>query len=322
MKNIAYKFLSVLVVVSVLTVYTPGSVFAAAMSNLSDTMSTHKKSFDSTHDINITVPTAMPASGTLTLTFTSFDFSAVIPGDVSSTLGGSVALSGTNNTIITLTYAAGFAAGSTETITISGTNALNPGTAGTYVIDVAGSNGDTGEITVPIVNNNQVNISAKVPQTLNFDVSETLVDFGDLTSANAQYATAGGGSATEPTNAHTITAGTNATGGYTVSVEGDTLTSGGGDTIDRIGDATAVTAGTEQFGLDVDYASGGNAPTVAAPFDDYGMTDASGTPETLATQTGPTDDNIFDVNYVANVSSGTEAGQYSTTFTYTMTANF
>ena len=319
LRTIAAFVLSFAMLLSVM----PMVANASALQNDSDTMSSQKINAASTHSISFDLPNALTGGDDIVITFPSdFDFSGVVGGDITAT-GATVALSGTENRIITLTYAGGITGGSTVTVTIGGSSALNPSTATTYSIDITADNGDTGDITVPILNDDQVIVTATVNQSLNFAVSDNSVGFGTLTTANARYATTGGGSASEPTNAHTLTAGTNATSGYTIAIEGDTLTSGS-DTIDRIGDATAITAGTEQFGLDVDYASGGSSGnlTVEAPFDDYGMTDVAGTAETLVTQDDATDDNTFDVNYVANIGSATEAGNYSTTFTYTMTANF
>lgn len=326
MKNLLHKAFAGVMVIAVFAA-TTSIANAASLQAVSNDMSVQRVNEASTHDIEFTIPNTLAAAGTVAVTFPAdFDFSSVIPADVTSAQGGSVALSGTDNRVITLTYAGGIAAAATETITIGGSLALNPSTATTYIIEVVASNGDSGEITVPIIGDDQVVITAKVNQTLSFAVSDNAVDFGDLTTANARYATTAGGAASEPANAHTLTAGTNATGGYTIAVEGDTLTSMGAasDTIDRIADAAAIAAGSEQFGLDVDYASGGTSTnlTIATPFDDYGMTDVAATSELLATQLDPTADNVYDVNYVANIAALTEAGSYSTTFTYTMTANF
>ncbi len=52
------------------------------------------------------------------------------------------------------------------------------------------------------------------------------------------------------------------------------------------------------------------------------MTDLATTPELIASIASPTADNTYDVNYVANIAAVTDAGAYSTTMTYTMTANF
>jgi hypothetical protein len=323
MKKTVKNLFSLVIVFAVLFSTTPISVFAASIQNAEDTMSTQKVSADASHVIEFNIPNALASSGTITLTFPGgFSFTGVTTGDITAS-GATVGIAGN---VVTLTYASGLAANALVTITANGTNKINnPATANTYVIAISASNGDSGEITVPILNDDQVVVTAKVAQTLNFAVSDNSVGFGNLSSSSNRYATGDTlGTGTEPTNSHTLTAGTNATGGYSISVMGDTLTAnnGSGDTITRIADASAPAAGSEQFGLDVDYASGGATPTVAAPFNDYGMTDVATTAEPLSTQTNPTADNVYDVNYVANIAATTEAGQYTTTFTYTMTANF
>lgn len=321
------KLVKKIVAGAVITALVAGNALvaiAAPITTTSNVMSTLGINDASTHNITFTIPNAVPAAGTITLTFPSdFNFTGVVTGDVSATGAPTVGLSGTQNRIITLTYAGGTAAG-VKNVTIGGSLALNATTTGVKSIALATSAGDSGAVAVYLVTDDQVVVTANVNQTLNFAVSDNTIGFGDLASGSIRYATGDTlGTGAEPTNAHTLTAGTNGTGGYTVSARGDTLSANGGaDTITRIADATAPTAGTEQFGFDVDYASGGSAPTVSAPFDDYGMTDVAATAEPIATQAGPTADNIFDVNYTANITAVTEAGAYTTTMTYTMSANF
>ena len=43
---------------------------------------------------------------------------------------------------------------------------------------------------------------------------------------------------------------------------------------------------------------------------------------TVASASGDTSTTVFTVSYLANVSTGTEGGNYTTTLTYTATANF
>jgi len=315
MKKITQKIIAGIAAIALMATGMPLVVNAASISNAKDVMSTQKISEAATHDISFNFPSAMTTGNTITITF---------PG----TFTGTAATTSTNwtaptsNTVV-YTAPGAVTAGQARAVTVTGL--VNPSSAGNYAITLSSTTGDTGTFTVPILTDNQVVVTAEVTQGLTFAVSDNSLDFGALATGSARYATTGGGSSSEPTNAHTLTAGTNSSLGYTISVEGDTLTSTGNpaDTIDRIGDGDAITPGTEQFGLDVDQqAATGVVATVEAPFDDYGMTDAAATPETLITQTSPTANNIFDVNYVANIATLTEAGNYATTFTYTMAANF
>lgn len=313
MKKITQKIIAGIATITLVVAGMPFTANAASISNAKDIMSTQKISAAATHDISFIFPSAMVATNTITITFPA-------------AFGGTAATSSTDWTasgkVVTYTAPGVISAGQARAVTVTGLT--NPATPGNYSITLTSTTTDTGTFTVPILTDNQVQVTAQVTQGLTFAVSDNAVSFGDLTTANARYATTGGGAAVEPANAHTITAGTNSSLGYTIAVQADTLVSTGNpaNTITRILDAAAVTAGTEQFGLNVDYASGGTTPTIEAPFDTYGMTDAAGTPETLVTQTVPTANNILDVNYVANIATLTEAGSYATTFTYTMAANF
>ena len=296
-------------------------VYAASLQNTSNDMSSQKINAPATHAITFDIHNALTAGDDIVLTFPSdFDFSGVTTGNITSS-GATVALSGTENRIITLTYAAGLTAGATVTVNIAGVLALNPSTAQNYIIAIAADNGDTGEITVPILNDDEVVITARVNQVLNFDISHAALTFGDLTSANARYAIPTAGTATE-TVGHTLTAGTNAPGGYSIAVEGDTLRSleNSANTITTI--SGAVAAGTEQFGLKAVRTTGVNGAVDAKYNPNYAMTASATTPETLAVNTGATLDEVYDMTYVANIASLTEAGNYTTTMTYTMTANF
>ncbi len=293
---------------------------AAPITNLSNDMSSLTASETSvTHVLSFTLPTALGLAEDIDVVFPAgFDVSAATLGTATPAATG-ISIAGQT---VTVDITAAQAAAQAYSITIE--NVTNPAATGSHVFAVNADNGDSGQITVFVVTDDQVLITAQVNQTINFAVSDNSIGFGDLDVANVRYATGDTlGALAEPTSAHTLTAGTNATGGYTISVLGDTLNgNGGADTITRIGDADVLTAGTEQFGLDVDYASGGVALTIAAPFDAYGMTDSATVAETIASNAGPTADNIYDVNYVANIEALTEAGAYSTTMTYTMTANF
>lgn len=164
--------------------------------------------------------------------------------------------------------------------------------------------------------------SGVAPPTLTFSISDNSIGFGTLSSADDFFANgAGTGSATE-VEAHTISASTNGTSGYTITVNGTTLTSGG-NTISAIGGTnTSSSAGTEQFGLRM-TASGGNG-AVSAPYAAAGFAfDAAAFPDPVASD--PDGDDItttYSARYLGNISTLTEAGSYSATLTYVITASF
>lgn len=187
-------------------------------------------------------------------------------------------------------------------------------------ITFSGGFGDTGTISVDIITDDQVDITATVSPSITFSISDNDIEFGTLSAADDTFADNAAGNATE-VEAHTLAAGTNATGGYVMYVSGATLTSGG-DTIDAIGAAnTASTPGTEQFG--VRYTASGGSGAVDAPYAAAGFAyNGVASPDNIASATGPSSTTTYSARYVANITSSTEAGSYATTLTYTATATF
>ncbi len=159
-------------------------------------------------------------------------------------------------------------------------------------------------------------------QTLTFSISDSSIGFGSLVASDDFFANgAGTGSATE-VEAHTITASTNASSGYTMTVNGNTLTSGV-LTINAIGSAnTATVIGTEQFGLRM-TATGGNG-SVTVPYAAAGFAfDTATFPDQVASDADGDDIvTTYSARYLGNISAATEASSYSAVLTYTITASF
>lgn len=320
---------------------------AASLTALSDTMSSSKISTLSSHVMKFTTPTgAGDASDTIIITFPSdFNFTSKTIGTVTFTHGASTGLestetlaaapsasawgavfSGTQNRILTLTApsdgvgSAVVATNDKVIITYDSTNSTNATSAASYSIAITGAFGDTGDITVNILNDDQVSVTATVSQSLTFSISDNTIEFGTLSSSAAQYADNAGGDASE-VEAHNIIIGTNASNGYTATLNGATLTAGA-NTITAIGSSnTASSAGTEQFGLRM-TASGGTG-AVTAPYAAAGFAfDTAAFPDQVASAAGSTANTTYSARYLANITSSTEAGAYSATLTYTATANF
>ncbi len=243
------------------------------------------------------------------------------------------AFSSTENRVLTLTSggaSATVAAGNEVCIKIgenatggtSNSQYINPTTSGSKTITLSvGSGADTGNILVNILDNSQVSVSATVTESLTFTISDNTIGFGTLSASDDFFATGDtNGSATE-TEAHTLVVGTNASNGYTMTVNGATLTYGA-NTITAIGSSnTASSAGTEQFGLRM-TASGG-AGSVSAPYAASGFAlDTAAFPDTVASASTASSNTTYSVRYLANITSSTEAGPYTATLTYVATANF
>lgn len=317
--------------------------YAAALTALSDTMSSNKINTASSHVIKFTTPSGAGHGDTIIITFPSdFDFTSKTVSSLTMSHGPTTGLetsdtivgfapnpgewygafSGTENRILTLTSEnVDIDPGDKVIITYDNTNALNPSSATSYVVSIAGTFGDTGSITVPILTDDQVQVSATVTQSITFTISDNSIGFGNLTSANARYATSDASGSDSETGAHDIVVGTNASSGYTLTMDGDTLTSGS-NTIDDIGSSnTSSSAGTEQFG--VRFTATGGSGTVSAPYAASGFAfDDASFPDTIASASGATANTTYSARYLANIGANTEAGSYTATMTYVATANF
>ena len=187
---------------------------------------------------------------------------------------------------------------------MSSTTNSHIGTSTVYTIKICGSLGAT-------------------TQTLTFSISDNSIGFGTLSSSAAQYATGDTlGSASE-VEAHQLTANTNAGSGYTITVQGATLTNGS-YTVTAIGAVnTASSVGTEQFGLRM-TATGG-VGTVTSPYAAAGFAYAgtASTPSQVASaSTGDGVTTTYSVRYLGNIAGNTETGSYTTNLVYVATANF
>ncbi|KKP90773.1 MAG: hypothetical protein UR97_C0009G0004 [Candidatus Nomurabacteria bacterium GW2011_GWE2_36_115] len=329
---------------------TPPIAMAASLTSLSDTVSNLTASTVANHVIRFTTPTGVPASGTIILTFDngtntgSVDYTdvdiqddgvdvAVAATPVTTTWG----VARTSSTVITLTNgSAAVAGGSVITIDIgtnatygvTGTHQITNGTAGTTVLRVSGSFGDTGAMSTAIVSNGVVSLSAEVLASLTFTVSDNTIYFGNLKSSGSSCWAQGTdpGYVTCPTvaeaEAFNMTAATNAPTGYTISVQGPTLTSGS-NTITALASATAPSIGSEQFGIRAN-ASGGSGAVNATygTAGQYAFTANATTAVAVATASAPSATTTYSVRYIANISPTTEAGSYTAAHTYIATGNF
>ena len=332
-------------------------VYAGVLSSLSDTLTSSKVSQLADHTIQFVTPTGVSAGQQISITFplgwtigalatTSIDFATSTSGTCS---GFADAL--LNNAAATLTW--GVATTTTSITFTSGTAVIpanrciqiklggnaafqgtgtttitNPSSATSSVLLIAGNFGDTGSITVNIVTNDTVSISATVDQSLTFVISTTTIYFGSLNSGSAKFAsstnTAGD---TSETIAHTVAVTTNAAAGYTITIRGQTLTSQqySSGTIAFIGAAAASsTPGTEQFGMRATSTGGTGAvvdPTFSA-LTSYGYDGTATTSTIFATGNAPTNQTTFGIRYIANIAGTTEASNYVANLVYVATANF
>lgn len=349
---IKHTFFRIVTLVAVIgTSVAPLSIAtAASLTSVSDTMSRLKQSENANHTIKFVTPSGVQAGETVTVTFPAgFVLTSVDEGDIDLSTGASCSSISSERTLAAVASGATWGAAiagqvltitsGTDTITAThcveieiGTNATaggtgveqinNPGTPGTYKIDVAGSLGDTGSASVQIIADDQVVVTATVDQTLSFSISDNTTEFGTLGSGAVKYADDSAGSATSVV-AHTLAAGTNAAGGYIITYNGTNLASGANviDAATITGDADG-TPGTEQFALALSK-SGGSA-TIATAYaqasNNWSYVPATTT--TLVTQAAIEASTTYDVRYLANIATLTPAGAYTSTINYIATATF
>lgn len=173
-----------------------------------------------------------------------------------------------------------------------------------------------------------VGVSAEVPPYLRFCLGESITNF-DCNTATEPFSDIGTLSPLVTGLAQSqLVVATNADGGYSMWVQGGTMTSGN-NTIPAM-TGTASQRGVSQFGINLrantspvigqDPAGPGGA-TVAAGYNQQNQFRfQSG--DFLTTATAPDDNRKFTVSYVVNVADDQPGGIYATTLTYIVLANF
>lgn len=211
--------------------------------------------------------------------------------------------------------------------------------------DTSGSAIDTG--TVAASTATQITLTGTMPESLVFCTGATV----GTTSGVPDCSTSTTGAISfnqlfSPTDTATATsqmaASTNAGSGYSITVNGTTLTSGS-NTITAMGTSTTGVRGNGQFGLNLKAntiatstpaigtevapaANGtnyrGQAVTGYNTIDNFKFTTADPVADSANGGAGGTDAQIFTVSYIVNVPGSQPAGTYTTTLTYICTPTF
>jgi hypothetical protein len=341
------------VLAGVLTIsFSTMSVSAAVLTSLSDTMSTVKINNPSNHDFSFVTPSGIPMGGTVVITFpgsfsipAGLTFADVDVLDNGSQVNLAAAPSGATAGVVrtsanTLTFTNGSAtttAGHTVNIKI-GTNATNQSvgtfqitndtTIGNKSIDINGSFGDNGTTTVDLLTDDLVQVNAIVPQSFTFSISTNAINFGNLSSVTTKYASSTDVNGdTVDTVAHTLTIASNASSGYTITLRGQTLTSqqNSSNMITPNGPSPVTSSsGSEQFGIYA-TASGGVGGVIATPYatpSSFGYDATATSSSVFATGASSSGTTVYSLHYIANISTVTEAGTYSSGLIYVGTSNF
>ncbi len=192
------------------------------------------------------------------------------------------------------------------------------------------SNG-TGQVdfgAVAVSTAQQLTVSGTMPESLVFCVGTTwTTNCGDISGSTIDLGTFSPGATSFGTSV--MAASTNAGFGYSITVNGTTLTSGA-NTITALASQTTSQTGLSQFGLNLRNNATPNVGTDVSGTGsgthhaNYGIIDQFRfvTGDIVATASGPTDQNLFTASYIVNVPGSQAAGLYTATMTYICTATF
>lgn len=186
---------------------------------------------------------------------------------------------------------------------------------------------DTG--TVASSTATQIQVSLSVDETLTFCTGTSITGTNCGTATGSAVNLGTGSTTATSTGTSILAASTNGPSGYTITVNGNTLTSGS-NTITALSAATAASVGSKQFGLNL---VGNSSPSVGSAVSGSGTATAASnynaanafkyvTGDTVASIGGATNANTFTVSYIANIDGSTPSGLYQTTLTYVATPNF
>lgn len=290
------------------------------------------------------------ASGTCTLPTGTVTTSATLDAQTGAT--GFTLNNTTNGTPFLTRTAAAVLANTAVTYTLgSVTNPTATNTAfyvriSTYAtIDTTGAATDTGTVVTSTAT--QIQLTGIMPESLVFCTGGTVGTTGGVPDCS----TATGGAVSfdrlfSPSDTATavsqMAASTNAGFGYSITVNGATMTSGS-NTITAMSTATTGVKGTSQFGMNLKAnttaTSNPAVGTEVAPaangtnykgqaklgydaVDTFKFLTADVVAASDNTGAGPTDSQIFTSSYIVNVTGSQGAGTYTTTLTYVATATF
>lgn len=325
-----------LLAVAMLFAYFPAMASAAQITNRKVVIGNSAPSAVTTYNFTFTVPTTgtpiksasftacTTASGACT---TPSNFSALAATLTSQPTGMGAAAGWTlSNTAgaFKLVNAAN-ATNPSGSQTVNFTGATNPDSANaTFFIrmatfSVADWTGALDDGVVAASTAGVVTVNATVDETLTFTLAATTVPLGTINAS-----TTGSGTST-------MIVGTNGTYGYSVSYNPTATLTSGANTITALAAQTASQLGQKQFGINLrDNATpnvgsdktGAVGGTVAANYNtaDSFMFNTSG--DVVATASGPVNTTTYTTSYIANVTTDTAAGAYSTSINYIATANF
>ena len=337
--------LAVLIPVStlLLNILSPKTALAASLTDVSDNLSRLKTGVSATHTWNFTLATALGASSKLRFTQASFSYTGT--PSFSGTGSCSATTGAFSSNVTNLTSVSSCDPG--DTITITTAAIANPA-AGTYVFvvetdpnnDGTYTDGDSSNVAVDILSEDQVTVSATINSTYDFTIaaksSGNIGSGGDACETSGTTASSINfnngvalSTATQYTHCHTLTVSTNATGGHNTFVrQSANLTNGTADTINSFDDGTPPALNSETTWSTP--TSGGHLGFTSTDTVSGSAFDSTGT--LYGGFTGTTNYKIFDasapvngtgaggtadIGYSLQITGTQPAGTYTNTLTYT-----
>ncbi len=342
----AYYVCSLLVMLSGVLLLTQTAHAYTLLGSRYDILSTSVAATPSNNEIGMQMLNTTTPVGSISLLFcsnspiigdvcnapTGFDASAAILSTQNGQTGFNIHPNSTiNNIILTRPPVAPTAAQGVYLFT----NIVNPSVVGSYFLriqtysstDATGAAIESGGVVMSIVSG--LSFSAEVPPFIRFCAAVTIVSL-DCSTANTFFIDLGELSPTATSHATSqFVIATNAALGYSIFINGTTLTSGN-HTIPALAVPTGSVIGTSQYGINLKANSNPSVgaepvgPGTATASADYANVNqfkfANG--DTLVSVNTSNADRKFTVSYMVNVSTSQSAGVYSTTMTYICLANF
>lgn len=347
-KKILHLLLATLLAVSVFPFVATRSE-SASLTTLSDTMSRLMISTASNHEISFVTPTGVGAGEKIKVTFSdnfasglnSVDYldmdleddgaDLTLAATCTTTTWGAVVATRT----ITFTSCTGAIAASSTVKVKVGTNATEPTTGDTQIVNPSGAgsntisiatttsgdvNIDTGALAVPIMTEDQVTVSATVDPSITSSLNASTCSLGTLTDTSTGFCS------------YINTVNTNAGSGYAATIisadtTGRLCSPSPGTCTNNIpveGGDSVVTQGTSEYGAGTSRAGQTLAQyTTCANNNNQPATPLSDTvAKQYASATGPVSSHQTTVCHAATIAGSQASGNYSHTVTSITTGTF
>jgi hypothetical protein len=376
MKKIISSVVILSLLLPILGIFSPSKAIAASVTTATDTLSRLAVSATSDHTIMFVTPTGVASTQNITLTFSAgfTGIGSMVGADFDFAINsGGTCTSGswTEQAVVTsgATSSQWNIAGSSQVVTITsggasatvtagrcirlkaGLNATdttgsgpgshqitNPGTVQTATVTIAGSFGDSGIISIPTMDSDQVNVTATVNSALSFDIDVGTATGDNNTPYSVPLGTLSSGTVTHSDNSSIksiyLDGTTNSSGGLNVSVRNANGANGlvsSSNASDKIPSATAsMSAGTANYGLCVATStltgwskSGTYTTTCATNSSTNGVVALSSTAADILTSSAPLSNGHAEVVVNATIATTTPGhSDYTDTLTFIATSSF